>query len=282
MLESVMTRTRAKLLIFIGWLYCILLAVALILSPLGDDPLIMRCQRHAIPQTVLGVSGVSLIISLLIIQVKTLLVLKERTRSAGAQPGHRSITTGRLRLYKRAMGTTVTIALVYTIAWLPVLTLYTLNALSIGNKEIIQELLARCSFVAFVIQSFANAFIFRLKNLNKSCFTWCKKQNRVSAIAVLPRARAVQSPQVEESPRTAQLFSTEDPPTTLVQRHSNIFRVQLKEVTSQNPDVHGHEMSVVKERGSGDSMLAGMIELGEISSPMLSTQGQVPTIVTTC
>ena len=208
MLESVMTRTRAKLLMLIGWMYCILLATTSGLSPQGNDPHDIRCQRHPIPQTIAGASGISFIVSVFIIQVKTLLILKERTQPIRAQPGSQTgqtlIPTGRMRLYKRAMVTTVAIAVVYAIPWVPTLILYILNVWSIGNNEIVQELLTRCSFVPFVIQSFANAFIFQLKNLDQSCFTLCRKSNRVSSTAIPLRVIAVQSRPVEQSPRSVE------------------------------------------------------------------------------
>ena len=202
-----MTRARAKLLILIGWSYCIVLAHVLAISPRGHDPYNVRCQRHKIPLTVVRASGIIVIVSLVIIQVKTVLILKVRFHSVSG-PGSTGISTARLHLYKRALLTAVAIGVVYALTWAPYLLLYILKSWSLGNREIIQKLLLIWASIALILQSFANALIFRLKNLNKSCFTWCKTKNQVSAIAVQPC-------QVHQHPG-------EELPGVNVQQHRNV------------------------------------------------------------
>ncbi len=104
MLESVMSKSHAKRLIVIGWSYCILLALALALSPIQQNPFDMTCRKHPIPRTVAILSALCLIISLVVIQVKTLFIFKERSQTVSG-PGGTSISRGRLRLYKRAIAT---------------------------------------------------------------------------------------------------------------------------------------------------------------------------------
>ncbi len=285
-LESVMTRSRAKRLIRIGWCYCIMLTIFLALSPRGHGPYDRRCQRHEIPQTVAGMcagtSGIILIIALLSIQVNTGLILKERANQSINRTGCRGISTARLRLYKRAMATAGAIALVYSISWVPTLILFILNVWSFGNREIIEKLLGVCSFVAFGIQTFANAVIFRLKNLEKLHCTWCQKRNQVLAIALQPR------------------LTEEDPGRAIVQQHSNIdeqqssidqqqiktARIEQVEMaynnTRNNSDVCAHKVSALKGTGSAESPMDDWIEMVEYASSQSSSQAQTSTQVTTC
>ncbi len=99
-----MTRTWAKLLILIGWSYSIMLALALAISPNEHHPYNVRCHRNEIPQTVARVSGIIVISSLVIIQVKTVLILKVRFQLI-CGPGSTGISAARLHLYKRVMMT---------------------------------------------------------------------------------------------------------------------------------------------------------------------------------
>ena len=174
LLEAVMTRMRAILLIILGWTYGTILVIIIIIFPRSEDPYKVgfKCERKAIPLTLVAMPGLFIICSIITIQTQTLLILKSRLNEAtrnDRQPALVTrISTGRIRLYKRAMGTAGMIALVYVIGWMPLFVVYTINAWSLGDKDMVDTVLPKFVILAFILQSFSNAIIFRLRNLDKS------------------------------------------------------------------------------------------------------------------
>ncbi len=253
LLEAVMTRMRAILLITFGWAYGIILILICILFPRSEDPYKVgfKCERKAIPMTLVALSGLFIICSIITIQIQTLFILKSRLNEARGNDGRSAlvtrISTGRIRLYKRAMGTSGMIGLVYVIGWMPLFVVYTINAWSLGDKDIVDTVLPKFVILAFILQSFSNAIIFRLRNLDKSCFTCCRKRNHVSVLVV-----------EEASPRAGTRIST------------------FQATPSQSPRAHASAASALQSSIQEDptTRQRGMLELLEIPAPTYGTQAK--------
>ncbi len=204
-----MTRKRAKLLMAIGWTFAIILSFTDLLFPNQEDPykVGIKCERNKIPTTLLALTGLIITCSIMGVQIQTVLILWNRLHDA---PGHpqsatstgraRLLSTGRARLYKRAI-TACMIGGVWSIGWAPLLVVCMLNAWSLGDKDTLDTILPKFVIVAYILQSFSNAAIFRLRNLDKSWFIcrWCRRRNSVSTTVenVFQRRRSTsRSPQV--------------------------------------------------------------------------------------
>ncbi len=278
-----MTRMRAILLIILGWTYGTILVIIIIIFPRSEDPYKVgfKCERKAIPLTLVAMPGLFIICSIITIQTQTLLILKSRLNEAtrnDRQPALVTrISTGRIRLYKRAMGTAGMIALVYVIGWMPLFVVYTINAWSLGDKDMVDTVLPKFVIVAFILQSFSNAIIFRLRNLDKSFFKWCRRKNHVSASAVegaspraIPQVRIFQATPSHSPSRahasavSALQGSTQEDSTThqgvsfdLLEVPAPMYGNRAKTSKEGRPkgDHHGHQKrsSLLEDSGSRDS-----------------------------
>ncbi len=151
-----MTRKRAKVLIAIGWVFSILLSLAHLPFPNREDPpkVGFKCERHEVPMTLVTLSGLCMMCSIIVVQVLNVLILRKRLRDVPGNPGRPAVvqppvTTGRTRLYKRAITTSCMVAGVWIVGWAPLLVVHALNAWSLGDKETLDLIFPKFAIVAY-------------------------------------------------------------------------------------------------------------------------------------
>ncbi len=180
MLHNVLSKKKAVILVCCGWFYSIFIVLLHVFIQASSENVQANSTQdcfkvdalfHKIPSTIFAISVICLVAMVAILQTMTYWKLWKRQQMA---IGSIVSTNGMTRMYKRAMVTSSLIATAFLIGWLPFTISVLLNNWSNVNEEKSQQISSIIATLG-IIQSFCNAIIFKLRNMDYKLSTGIKR-----------------------------------------------------------------------------------------------------------
>ncbi len=170
LLDAVISQTKAKLFICIGWSYSVLIAI--LRSTRDNFDYTKSSLSHKMEGRVIwAISTLILIILIAMLQVSTYVRLRKRISIA---VGSVNATQGLNILYKRAMKKSTLIAVCFVLGWTPLCILFVVQEFIITKYGALQRRLTAVFLALSLLQGFSNAIIFRAKHLLSHIKQCCK------------------------------------------------------------------------------------------------------------
>ncbi len=171
MLHQAIPRKKAIVLLCFGGSYATFIALlSILMRPTQIAPSCSSPQDlfHKTPSIMFGLSVVLLVALVVVLQTATYWKLWKQQKMAVGAVG---ANTGRNRMYRRAMITSTLIATAFLIGWLP----FSISILVFHWSNINEDTLApaiRVGATLWLLQSFCNPIIFKLRNSNMEFRLW--------------------------------------------------------------------------------------------------------------
>ncbi len=171
LLDTVISRTKAKLYVCIGWIYSLIIALLRSYMDNFDYTGSSLSTKFAHGRITWAFSTLILIFLVILVQASTYFKIRKRISMA---VGALNATQGINNLYKRALKKSTLVAVCFAIGWSPLFIFFLVQDLRHASYGKTERLLSLLFTSLALLQCCSNAIIFRAKHLLsniKQCFT---------------------------------------------------------------------------------------------------------------